>query len=81
MAKSGYQKPTSLAEAQANPRYRGKIVVAAGGEVHGTYDGQKAVQLYRKLQRKYPQEKPISTVIPKGPIVMLPTWFRVKDCY
>lgn len=75
MAKSDYHKPTSLTEAQANPRYRGKIVVAAGGEVHGTHSSEQAVKIYKRLQRKYPDEKPISTVIPKGPIVMLPSFF------
>ena len=75
MTNSDYQKPTSLTEAQANPRYRGKIVVAAGGEVRGTHSADQAVKIYRQLERKYPDEKPISTVIPKGPIVM---WHQVS---
>lgn len=67
-----YHKPTTIDEARQNPRYQGKIIVAAGGEVHGTYKEDRAVQLFRKLQRKYPQDPPTTTVIAKGPLAV---WF------
>ncbi len=71
--KNPYVKPTSLSEARDNRRYHGKIIVSAGGEVHGTHSEERAQCLYRRLRRKYPDEKPITTVIPKGPVLMLPT--------
>jgi hypothetical protein len=71
MADADYQKPTTLEEARTNPRYKGKIVVAAGGEVHGTYREERAVELYKQLRRKHPSETPVSTVIPKDSIVII----------
>lgn len=69
---SDYQKPTTLNQAWENPRYHGKIIVAAGGEVHGTYKEERAVQLLKKLEKKYPDETPKTTIIPKGGMMMLP---------
>lgn len=74
MSDSTYHKPTSLREAWQNPRYHGKIVVAAGGEVMGTQNPEKAVQLLKKLEKKYPDENPETTIIPKGGMVMLPAF-------
>ncbi|MDQ3008958.1 MAG: hypothetical protein M3Q81_05215 [bacterium] len=71
MAKSEYHKPTTVAEAWSNPRYQGKIVVAAGGEVHGTYDDEKALQLLKKLERKYPDQTPETTIIPQRRVVLI----------
>lgn len=68
-SKKPYHKPTTVREAWENPRYQGKIVVANGGEVHGTQDPEKAVKLYRRLERKYPGKTPITSVIPKGVIL------------
>lgn len=72
MADTSYHKPTTISEALNNRRYHGKIVVASGGEVHGTKDPEKAVELLKKLEKKYPQEDPQTTVIPKGGLVTLP---------
>ena len=72
MAKTLYHRPTSLAEAAANPRYQGKIVVAAGGQVFGTTSEAQAVKLLQRLARKFPDDPPITTVFPKGPVVMMP---------
>jgi len=71
-----YHKPISLSQAWNNPRYHGKIVVAAGGEVHGTNDPARAVAMLKKLERKYPGESPVTTVIPKGNMVMLPHFIK-----
>jgi len=73
MSDSNYHKPTSLDEAWQNRRYHGKIVVAAGGEVHGTNDPQRAVQLLKKLEKKYPAAPPETTIIPKEDVTA--SWF------
>lgn len=63
---SQYKKPTTIMEAYGNPRYQGKMIVAAGGELYGTKQETRALILYRRLARKYPKETPETTVIPKG---------------
>ena len=70
MAHTNYHKPTTISEAWGNPRYQGKIVVAAGGELYSTTSEERAVQMFRKLQRKYPNDPPVTTVIPKGTILV-----------
>jgi len=73
---ASYHKPTSLSEAWSNPRYHGKIVVAAGGEVHGTQDPDKALVLLRRLEKKYPTQAPETTIIPKGGMIMMPQFVQ-----
>jgi hypothetical protein len=63
-AKTAYHKPTTLEEARINPRYQGKIVIAAGGKVFGTRQEKRAVELYRKLRKQHPDDPPVTTVIP-----------------
>ncbi|HYD34786.1 MAG TPA: hypothetical protein VD999_01840 [Vitreimonas sp.] len=72
MAQTNYHKPTSISEAWSNPRYQGKIVIESPEGLYSTSDESKAIQMYRKLQRKYPQSPPVSTVIPKGLLLPLP---------
>ncbi len=76
MSTQDYQKPTTLSEAWSNARYHGKIIVAAGGEVHGTQDPEKAVALLKRLEKKYPDEPPQTTIIPKGGMIMLPHFIK-----
>lgn len=71
--KKAYHRPTTLSEAWGNPRYQGKIIVAAGGKVMGTADPGKAVQLLRRMERKYPGKSPETTIIPKDGTVVVVT--------
>lgn len=70
MVKEPYRKPTTVREAWENPRYQDKIIVASGGELHGTKNPETAVKLYKRLERKYPQETPVTTVTPPGKVVI-----------
>jgi hypothetical protein len=72
--KTSYQKPTTLEEARANPRYQGKIVIAAGGKVFGTQKEERAVEIYRKLRRQHPEDPPVTTVIPKKNELTVGSW-------
>jgi hypothetical protein len=75
MTSSGYHKPTTIEEAATNPRYQGKIVIESPEGVYSTTSGERAFQAIKRLQRKYPDQPPTSTVIPKGMMITLPFRF------
>ncbi|MGD9128894.1 MAG: hypothetical protein PVJ09_00150 [Candidatus Woesebacteria bacterium] len=70
---SNYKPPASIDEARFNYRYRGKIVVASGGQVFGTKSAERAVKIVERLKRKYPSEVPTITYLPKKDQMLIPT--------
>ncbi len=72
---SDYKRPTTLEEASVNPRYQGKIVIESPEGIYSTTDGERAVKALQRLHRKYPDQPPVSTVIPKGLMLTLPFTF------
>jgi hypothetical protein len=69
---SKYKKPTTLEQAAANPRYQGKIVIESPEGIYSTLNEERAVKELNRLQNKYPQQPPVSTVIPKGVLITSP---------
>ncbi|MEN8253817.1 MAG: hypothetical protein ABFQ62_05600 [Patescibacteria group bacterium] len=64
--KKAYQKPKTIDEARLNPLYRGKIVIESPEGLYSTTRGENAVKKYKKLEKKYPLNSLVTTVIPKG---------------
>jgi hypothetical protein len=78
MPDSKYHKPTTLTQAAANPRYQGKIVIESPEGIYSTFDEEKAVKELNRLQNKYPEQPPVSTVIPKGVLITSPYTAKKK---
>lgn len=68
---TGYQKPTTISQALANFRYRGKIVVETPEGLYSTNSQERAVNYIKKMKRKYPDDPPVSTVIPQDKAVTI----------
>lgn len=73
-----YQRPATISQAYCNPRYQGKIVIESPEGLHSTTDDKKAVQLLRRLNKKYDETQVVTTIIPKGPMVSIPVELKQK---
>lgn len=60
-----------LAEVYQSSRYAGKQVIIVGGKVHATKTGVAASQMLERLLKKYPDEVPNITYIPKEDTLIL----------
>lgn len=49
-----------------NPRYRGKHVILAAGQVYTAKTGEGAAEILRKLRGKYPNITPEVAYLPKA---------------
>ncbi len=76
--KKPYKRPTSIDEARDNFRYRGKIVIEAGGRIFSTRSGERAQELLKKVKKKYPEDVPTLTYLPKKDEVVIPTLVKMK---
>lgn len=54
-----------------NPRYQGKHVIVVKNKVWTAKTGRQANIILDKLERKYPQETPVITFIPKADTLIL----------
>lgn len=54
-----------------NPKYRGKHVVVIQGKVFSAKTGKQANELLDRLEKKYPDETPAITYIPKTDTLIL----------
>jgi hypothetical protein len=72
-----YQKPTTIQQAAANPRYQGKIVIESVEGIYSTTSEENAVKKIQQLHKKYPDQPPVSTVIAKG--ILMPTPYAPTD--
>lgn len=62
-----------IAEASKTPRYQGKHVVIAGGEIHilSTKSKTRRKRLLTSLVKKYPKLTPVITFVPKENALIL----------
>lgn len=60
-----------LSEVYRNPKYAGKHVIIIGGKVHATKTGVAASEMLEKLLKKYPNQIPNVTYIPKDDTLIL----------
>lgn len=55
----------------ANPKYRGKHVIVAGGQIFTAATGKGASKILDRIHKKYPKETPSITYIPKVETLIL----------
>lgn len=58
-------------EIYQNPHYKGKHIIIIGGKVYATKTGKAKTQLLHELLKKYPQDIPTITYIPKADSLIL----------
>ena len=61
-------KPLS---ALSHPKYRGQHLVIVKGKIFASRTGQKAAKVFKEVIKKYPNEKPTITYVPKGDMLIL----------
>lgn len=62
---------TSMTEIMGNPKYRGKHLVVVAGKVFVAKTGREANSIIDRLEKKYPDEIPAMTYIPKADTLIL----------
>jgi hypothetical protein len=67
-----YKKPATLKDAYSNPRYQGKIVIESPEGLFSTTQESKALEKMKRLHKKYPDAKPVTTIIPRGLLMTTP---------
>ena len=55
-------------------KLKGKHVIIVAGHVYTASTGKEAVNLFHKLIKKYPGEKPTVTYVPKAESLILVVW-------
>lgn len=68
-------KRRKIQDIMEDPRYRGKHVVVVAGRVFTAKTGDKASKILEMVRKKYPQEIPAVTYIPKADSLILILWF------
>ena len=61
----------TMEKALNNPRFRGKHIIVAGGEIFTAKTGKKASKILAEVRQKYPKETPAVTYIPKADALIL----------
>ncbi|MBL7078123.1 hypothetical protein ISS42_00500 [Candidatus Shapirobacteria bacterium] len=64
-------KKIDMIKAMSIPRYRGKHVVVAGGKIFTAKTGEGALKILTRVRKKYPEEIPAVTYIPKADTLIL----------
>jgi hypothetical protein len=64
-------RPKTIREAQKSKRYWDKIAIETPEGVFTTTSEDRAIQLTRRFQRKYPHKPPVLGYIPRGDMIML----------
>ena len=65
------KKDIDIATIYQNPKYQGKYVVAIGRKVYSVKSGKAHSILLEKIIKKYPNQTPIVTYIPKEDTLIL----------
>ncbi len=65
-------RPQRIEDVIDDPQYRGKIVIQTPEGLYATQSEQRAVQLLRLMQQRYPDSPPVSTVVPDETMMPLP---------
>lgn len=60
-----------LQHVYANPRYRGKHLIIAGGEIFVARSAAEAPQLLNRVMRSYPHATPTLVYVPKADALVL----------
>ena len=55
----------------SSPKYKGKHLVIVKGKVFTAKTGQEASKIFKEVIKKYPQEKPTITYVPKEDALIL----------
>lgn len=63
-----------ILKAISSPRYKGRHLVIIKNKVFSAQTGQQAAKLFREITKKYPQEKPTITYVPKEETLIL--WLK-----
>ena len=74
-----YKKPKSIDEARNNYRYKGKIIVEAGGRIFTARSGEKAHSVLKRVRKQYPDQTPTVAYLPKSNEVMIPSMTKIKS--
>lgn len=62
---------TTMINVMSNPLYKGKHIVVIAGKVFTAKTGKEANKILDKLEKKYPNEIPAITYIPKADTLIL----------
>lgn len=54
-----------------SPRYKGKHIIVVAGKVFTAKTGEGALKILEKVEKKYPDEIPAITYIPKADSLIL----------
>lgn len=65
------RKDINIAAIYKNPKYQGKYVVAVGRKVYSAKSGKAHSELLEKLIKRYPNQTPLVTYIPKEDTLIL----------
>ena len=64
-------KTTTMLKIMSNPKYKGKHVIVIAGKVFTAKTGRQANKILDKLEKKFPDEVPAITYIPKADTLIL----------
>lgn len=64
-------KKVTMEKVIADPRYKGKHVIVIAGKVFTARTGKEAAKILTQVEKKYPQEIPAITYIPKADTLIL----------
>ena len=79
IASHHHTRPKTLDDAQRYKRYWNKIGVQTGEGVYTTDSSERAIELFNKFERKYPDSPPVLGYIPPGDAMMVPTYIRPAE--
>jgi len=62
------------------PKYRGKHLVIVQDKIFTATTGQEAARIFREVIKKYPEDKPTITYVPKEDSLILAIFPRITKC-
>lgn len=68
------KKPSLMEKVFADPKFKGKHVIVVGGKIFVAATGKQAGRILDKVHKKYPDETPAITYIPKSELLIL--WLK-----
>ena len=66
-----HQSKNLIHKVYKDKRYKGKHIIIIGGRIYATKTGRASSELLDKLLKKYPEETPIMSYIPKADSLIL----------
>lgn len=72
-----FSSKIKMVAVMSDPVYKGKHVIVIGGKVFTAKTGIQANKLLDKLEKKYPEEIPAITYIPKADTLIFNNWVSI----